>query len=228
MRSSHQRVLALLAVSHAVAAQEYHYDDPTSKEPSFITGVDAPTFTQHGGPLTTTAYVTATTIYQLEVVSICTTDGVATTILQESTACETYSTIVTIPESLCETFVSTLDNGGLTTCTTPVLSWTECLTTQSTSTVHGITVTETTPVKTSVPAEYTPAAISQAAAISEAAAVSQAAEISQAAAVSQAGSQGVSPVESSPAKTTYVQSGAGRVPAPLLSVCISWLAWVLV
>lgn len=167
--------------------------------------------------------MTATIIYQIEIISICLTNNIAVTILEESTACETYNTCVTIPESLCDTFVSTQDDGVVTTCTTPADTWTQILTVQSTTTVSAITVTTVTPGAAIAPAGYTPVATSSADAAGLPAPAASAAE----AATSAADAQGASPA--APTTTTaYVQSGAGRAVVSLVTVCVSLLAYLLV
>lgn len=177
--------------------------------------------------LTTTIYVTATILNQIEVISICPTSGAVTTVFEQSASCETYTTCVTIPASLCSTFVSTKDSGELTTCTTPVETWTQILTSAVTSTV----------VKTVTAG----AAGSQPQATSAAGAQGVSPPLSSGQADAQgntggpsfgaqAGAQGLSSPASgspAPAQTTYVKAGAGRFVVSSLAVCLSLCAFAL-
>lgn len=164
--------------------------------------------------LTTTTYVTATIINQVEVISICPTNGVVTTVIQKSSTCETYATCITIPASLCETFVSTRDNGQLTTCTTPVETWIQILPTAVTSNVQTVTASADA---TWISAGYNSSQPGSAGAGSNIQSTGK------------AGLRGASPVSSTPeaTQTTYVTAGANRVTAFSIAFCLTFILFVL-
>lgn len=73
--------------------------------------------------LTTTAFVTAEIVIEIEIISTCSFAGMPITIVEQSTTCTTYETCVTIPATLCDTYISILANGDVTTYTAPIPSW---------------------------------------------------------------------------------------------------------
>lgn len=227
--------LAFLALSQAVKAREQPASSssvaPIVTPAAFINGATRPfrrpaksSLNAHKpephGPvgLITTAYVIATVINQIEVVSICATNGAVTTIIQEQATCETYTTCITIPASLCSTFVSTLNNGDLTTCTTPAENWTKILPTAVTSKVHTNLHTRTAHgTKTVASGSDKPA---QTGSFGNAPSPQSSGK---------AGAQKDNPTSHSPtaAQTTYATAGAPRLLDSSLAIFITFLVVAL-
>lgn len=164
--------------------------------------------------LVTTAYVTATIINQIEVISICSNDGATTTIIQEQATCETYTTYITIPASLCSTYVSTRSNGDLTTCITPVETWTQILPTAVTSKVQ---TSEGHGANTAAPSGVKPA---------------QNGSFGNASSLQSGGKAGAQKASSTPhspaaAQKTYTTAGASRLVASSFAICITFIIFAL-
>lgn len=190
----------------------FHHSNGVSAE-TLLSSIEPETTAMHG--LTTTAYVTATIVNLVEVISICPINGATTTIIEQPATCETYTTCFTIPASLCETFVSTKDNGELTTCTTPVETWTQILTTVVTSTVQADTASDATLIQTVLPASLNPVRTVTAGAAS------------QPQATKKDGGQGVNSASSSHVQTSYVTAEAGRFVVSIFAVSISIFAFAV-
>lgn len=223
--------LALLAISQAVAAQQQPASSSSAAQivppASLINGASRMSRRPAKSSLTalepnphgpvgliTTAYVTATVINQMEVISICATNGAVTTLTQEQATCETYTTCITIPASLCSTFVSTQSNGDLTTCTNPIETWTQILPTAVTSKVrtntpHG--------ANTVTPGGGQP---SQTGSFGNASSYQSGGK---------AGAQKYNPTSHSPTatQTTYATAGAPRLIDSSLAICVTFLVFVL-
>lgn len=223
--------LALLAIIQAVTAQQQPASSSSVAQivppVAFITGASRPSRRPAKSSLTTlkpdphgpvglitTAYVTATVINQVEVVSICATNGAVTTITQEQATCQTYTTCITIPASLCSTFVSTQNNGDLTTCTTPVETWTRIFPTAVTSKVrtntpHGTNTVAPGGGKPFQTGSYGNASSSQNG--------------------GKAGAQKNNPASHAPTatQTTYATAGASRLLASSLAICVTVIIFTL-
>lgn len=225
------KALALLSISQAVTAQDQPPSGSTVAQivppVAFITGASRPSRRPAKSSLTTlkpephgpvglitTVHVTATVINQIEVVSVCASNGAVTTVTQEQATCETYTTHITIPASLCATFVSTQSNGYLTTCTTPVETWTQILPTAVTSKVrtntsHGVNTVAPGGDKPAQTGSFGNASSPQSA--------------------GRAGAQKNNPASHSPTatQTTYATAGASRLLVSSLAICVTFIIFTL-
>lgn len=184
------------------------------------------------GSLTTTAFVTAEIIMEIQVISICSAIGTSVTTFGLLTTCTTYETCVTIPATLCDTYASTLGNGDVKTYTTPVKSWEDLLlATEIKSTARAVNVNDdsSNTLAVAVTSGYTGVGnVSPVSLISPGfpkapAAPGTLGAPSSAGSPVASGPFGSNLQSSPPQQTTFVQSGSGHLIVSLSAIFLSFL-----